>query len=203
MASWIHLLVVALLQVDHLALGGAGDQDHREAVGGGVRQRGQAVEEARRRDGDADAGLLRQVSGDRSGIAGVLLVAERQHAQAFGLRHAQEVGDRDAGHGIQSVDAVQLKRINDEVEAVGQLLLACGAFGVDALCCCGHLAPSRKILVSTVRVLRLARLRSARRFRLGAPRPPHGRPRPCWQPASAHWACCQPTSATSSNSVRM
>ena len=35
----VHLLVVALLQVDDLALGGAGDQDHREAVGGGVRQR--------------------------------------------------------------------------------------------------------------------------------------------------------------------
>ena len=33
----VHLLVIALLQVDDLALGRAADQDHREAVGGGVR----------------------------------------------------------------------------------------------------------------------------------------------------------------------
>ena len=86
----VHLLVVALLQVDDLALGRARDQDHREAVGGGVGERGQAVEEARRRHGEADAGLLRQEAGDRRGVAGVLLVAERDDADACGLRHAAE-----------------------------------------------------------------------------------------------------------------
>jgi hypothetical protein len=86
MASWSILLVVALLQVDDLALARAADQDHREAVDGGVSERVQAVQEAGRGHGQADAGLLRQESRDRRGIAGVLLVAERQHAQAGGLR---------------------------------------------------------------------------------------------------------------------
>jgi hypothetical protein len=44
----VHLLIVALLQIDDLALRGAGDQDHRKTIGGGVRKRSQAVEEARR-----------------------------------------------------------------------------------------------------------------------------------------------------------
>ena len=128
----VHLLVVALLQVDDLALGRARDQDHREAVGGGVGERGQAVEEAGRRHRQADAGLLGQEAGDRRRIAGVLLVPERDDADARGLRHAAEVGDRDAGHAVDRVEAVELERIDDEVEAVGQLpLFGCG-FGIAA-----------------------------------------------------------------------
>ena len=119
----IHLLIVALLQIDDLALGGAGDQDHREAVGGGVGERGQAVEEAGRRDGEADAGLLGQETGDRRRVAGVLLVAERKHADAFGLRHAAEIGDRDARHAVDGVEAVELERIDDEVKAIREFLL--------------------------------------------------------------------------------
>ena len=42
----VHLFVVALLQVDDLALGRAADLDHRKAVGRGVRQGSQTVEEA-------------------------------------------------------------------------------------------------------------------------------------------------------------
>ena len=79
----VHLLVVALLQVDDLALARAADEDHRKAVGRRVGERSQAVEEAGRGHGQADAGLLREEAGDRRGIAGVLLVAERDHAQAF------------------------------------------------------------------------------------------------------------------------
>ena len=120
----VHLLVVALLQVDDLALGRARDQDHREAVGRGVGERGQAVEEAGRRHREADAGLLGQEAGDRGRIAGVLLVAEREHADARGLRHAAEIRDRDAGHAVDRVEAVELERIDDEVKAVRQLLLA-------------------------------------------------------------------------------
>ena len=51
----VHLLVVALLQVDDLALGRAADQDHRKAVRRGVGERRQAVQEAGRRDREADA----------------------------------------------------------------------------------------------------------------------------------------------------
>ena len=162
----VHLLVVALLQIDDLALGGAGDQDHREAVGGGVRQRGEPVEEARRRHGETDAGLLGQVAGDRRGVAGVLLVAERKHADAFGLRHAEKVGDRDAGHGIDGLDAVELERVDDEVEAVRQLLLA-GCVRIDALCCCGHLVTSHQLFSICVRL-----------WRFGAPWPPDGCSKP-------------------------
>ena len=42
----VHLFVVALLQVDDLALGRAADQDHRKAVGRRIGQRSQTVEEA-------------------------------------------------------------------------------------------------------------------------------------------------------------
>ena len=135
----VHLLVVALLQVDDLALGRARDQDHREAVGGGVRQRGEAVEEAGRRDGEADAGLLGQEARDRGGIAGVLLVAERQHADAGGLGHAAEIRDRNARHAVDRIQAVELERIDDEIETVG-LFAFVGRVGIDALYYCGHSA---------------------------------------------------------------
>ena len=39
-----------------------------------------------------------------------------------GLREAAEVGDRDARHAVDRVDAVELQRIDDEMEAVGQVL---------------------------------------------------------------------------------
>ena len=119
----VHLLVIALLQVDDLALGRAGDQDHRETVGGGVGERGQAVEEARRRHREADAGLLGQKARDRRRIAGVLLVTERDDADALGLRHAAEIGDRNARHAVDGVDAVELQRVDDEMKAVCQFLL--------------------------------------------------------------------------------
>ncbi len=126
----IHLLIVALLQVDDLALGGAGDQDHRETIGGSVGERGQAVEEAGRRDGEADAGLLGEETRDRRRVAGVLLVAERKHADAFGLHHAAEVRDRDAGHAVDRVDAVELERVDDEMKAIRQFLLGVRRLGL-------------------------------------------------------------------------
>jgi hypothetical protein len=126
----VHLLVVALLQVDDLALAGARDQDHGEAVGGGVRQRGEAVQEAGRGHREADAGLAVMKAGGCGGIAGVLLVAEGDHLHAVGLRDAQEVGDRDAGQGEDRVDVVQLQRVDDEVEAIGRFaILRFGAHG--------------------------------------------------------------------------
>jgi CRP-like cAMP-binding protein len=115
----VHLLVVALLQVDDLALAGAGDQDHREAVGRGVGQRGEAVEETGRRHRHADAGLLRQETGGGRGVARVLLVAERDQAHALGLRLAGEVRDRDPGQGVDVLDAVELQGVDQQVETVG------------------------------------------------------------------------------------
>ena len=60
------------------------------------------------------------------GVAGVLLVAERDDAHALGLRQAREVGDRNAGQAEDRVDVVQLQRLDDEVEAVDRV------FGVRA-----------------------------------------------------------------------
>src|SRR3546814_1518652 len=66
-------------------------------------QRGQAVEEARRRHREADTRLLRQESGNRRRVAGALLVPEREDPQALALHETAKVGDRNAGHAIDRV----------------------------------------------------------------------------------------------------
>ena len=118
----VHLLVVALLQIDDLALGRARHQDHREAVRGGVGECRQAVQEAGRRNSQTDAGLLGQEARDRRCVAGVLFVTERQHADAGGLRVPAEVGDGNSRHAVDRGQAVQLHRVDDEAEAVRQIL---------------------------------------------------------------------------------
>ncbi len=133
----VHFLVVALLQVDDFALRRARDQDHREAVGRGVGERGEAVEKSGRRHREADAGLLGQEAGDRCRIAGVLLVAERQDANARRLRHAAEVRDRDTGHSVDCIEAVELERIDDEMKAVRQLFFRFDG-GLLGDCCISH-----------------------------------------------------------------
>ena len=79
-----------------------------------------AVEKAGSRHREADARLFRQEAGDRGCVAGVLLMPEGDDADAGGLRHAAEVGDRNARNAVDRVDAVKLERIDDEVEAIGQ-----------------------------------------------------------------------------------
>ena len=148
----VHLLVVALLQVDDLALGRAADQDHRKAVGRGIGQRSQAVEKTGSRDREADAGLLRQEAGDGGGIAGMLLVPEREDAHACRLRLAPQVGDRDARHPIDRVDVVELERIDDEMKTVRELWLRSSAVVVTGF---GLVAASAMIvsLLLSARVL--------------------------------------------------
>ena len=118
----VHLLIVTLLQVDDLALARAADQDHREAVGGGIGERRQAVEKAGGGHREADARLLRHEAGDGSGIPGVLLVAEGDHAQSGALQLAREVGDRDSRQAEDRIDAVELEGIDDELKAVDLFL---------------------------------------------------------------------------------
>ncbi len=129
----VHLFIVALLQVDDLALRRARDQDHRKTVGGGVGERGEAVEEARRRNRQTDAGLPGQEARDRCRVAGILLVAERDDPDARGLRHAAEIRDRDARHPVDRGQPVELQRIDHQVKAVGQLVL--GFSCINALRC--------------------------------------------------------------------
>ena len=118
----VHLLIIAALQIDDLALGGTGNQDHRPAIRRGVRQRGQAIEEARRGNGHADARLLGQEARGGGGIAGVLLVTERQDAQSLGLCVAAEIRDRDAGNIVDRLDAVDLQRVDEQVETISEVL---------------------------------------------------------------------------------
>jgi hypothetical protein len=127
----VHLLVITLLQIDDLALAGAADEDHREAVGRGIGQSGEAVEEARRGHREADARCLRHEAGDGRRVAGVLLMAERNHAHARGLRLAGEVGDRNAGQAEDRVDAVEFQGIDDQMKAVGQRCIGGDAGGRD------------------------------------------------------------------------
>ncbi len=135
----IHLLVVALLQVDHFTFRRARDQNHREAVGRGMRQSGETVEKARRRNGEADAGLFGQKARNGSGIAGILFVAERNDAKAGALRHAAQIRDRNARHIIDRLDAVELERLDDEVKAVGQFpLRRIRGFGLRLYRCVSH-----------------------------------------------------------------
>jgi hypothetical protein len=121
----VHLLVVALLQIDDLALARAADQNHRETVGGGVGQRRQAVEKPRGRDGQADTGLLGHVARDRRGIAGMLFVTKPDEAHALGLRQARQIGDGNPDQAEDGVDVIELEGIDDEVEAVGGFAGVC------------------------------------------------------------------------------
>jgi hypothetical protein len=115
----VHLFVVALLQIDDFALARTRNQDHRKAVGGGVGQRRQAVQETGRGYRQADARLLRDVASNGRCVAGVLLVPEADEAQAFGLRQARQVSDRNTDQPENGVDVVFLECIDHEVEAVG------------------------------------------------------------------------------------
>jgi hypothetical protein len=122
------------VQVDDLA----SDEPETRIIGKqfvGVGERRQSVQEAGRRDRQADAGLLGQETRDRCGVAGVLFVTERQHADAGGLRVPAEVGDGNPRHAIDRGQAVQLHRIDDEAEAVRQILCL---FHFCLECCFGH-----------------------------------------------------------------
>ena len=117
----IHLLVIALLQIDDRAVARPADEDHRETVGRGVGQRDEAVHEAGGRNGHADPRLLRQIPGDRRRVPGRLLVPKTDVPNPLVLRQPQEIGDRDAGHPIDRIDPVQLQRLHHQVKAVGHL----------------------------------------------------------------------------------
>ena len=132
----VHLFVIALLQIDDLALAGAADQNHGEAIGRGIGQGRQAIEKARRGDGQADARLLRQKPGGSGGITRVLLVAEGDDAHAGGLRHARQVGDRDTRQAEDGVDAVELECVNHQMEAVSLRGLRRHCICLTRGCCC-------------------------------------------------------------------
>ncbi len=129
----IHLLVIALLEIDDRPVARPADHDHREAIGRGVRQGDQPVQETGGGDRHANARLLRQIPGDRGRVPSRLLVAEAEVADPFRLRQAQQIGDRDAGHPIDRVDPVQLEGLHHQVKAVGH---------IPRHILCSHIVPS-------------------------------------------------------------
>ena len=118
----IHFFVVALLQIDDLALAGATDKDHRKAIGGGVGQGREPIEKPGRGYCQADARLLGKETGDGRRIAGVLFVAKCDHAHALSLRHAGQIRDRNAGQPINCIDPVKFQRIDDQMKPVSCFL---------------------------------------------------------------------------------
>ena len=94
----------------------------------------EAVEETGRRHRETDAGLLRQVTGDRGRVTRVLFVPERENAYARGLRETAQIRDRDAGHAIDRVDVVELERVDEKVKAVGERHGLFCPFGLDLRC---------------------------------------------------------------------
>jgi hypothetical protein len=57
----------------------------------------------------------------------MLLMPERDDPDAFGLRHASEVRDRDTRYAVDRFDAVELECVDDEMKAISQLPLFVGS----------------------------------------------------------------------------
>ena len=55
-------------------------------------------------------------------MAGILFMAERNHAHARGLYLAGEVGNGNAGQTENGIDVVEFQRIDNQIKAVGQFL---------------------------------------------------------------------------------
>jgi hypothetical protein len=117
----VEFLVVALLEVDDVPLAGPGDLNHRKAIRGGVGERDEPVEKARRGDRQADTRLLRQEPRCRRRVTGVALVTETDVADARRLRDARNVGDRDADHAVDGPDIIEFEGIDNQMVSVGQI----------------------------------------------------------------------------------
>src|ERR1700682_1905080 len=103
-----------------MPLAGAGDLDHGEAVRGGVGKRHQPVEEPRSGHCQADARLLCEEPRRRRRVAGVALVTEADVADARCLGDASQVGDRNADDPVDDVHVVELERVDDQMDAIGE-----------------------------------------------------------------------------------
>ena len=62
---------------------------------------------------------------------------ERDHPHPLGLRQTAQIGDRDARDAIDGLDAIQLQRVDDQVEPVRQIGFG---FADVLLKYCGHSA---------------------------------------------------------------
>src|SRR5450759_3470491 len=56
---------------------------------------------------------------------------ERDDAYACSLCHTGQVRDRDAGHTVDRVYAVELERVDDEMKAIRQFLLCIGCICIN------------------------------------------------------------------------
>ena len=80
----------------------------------------QAIEEPRRRDGHTDTRLFCQIAGNGGGVTGVLFMAKGKHPHALGLHHSRKISNGNTRNIVNSIDVVELQRINDKLETIGQ-----------------------------------------------------------------------------------
>jgi hypothetical protein len=78
----------------------------------------------------ANAGLPGQEAGDGCGVPRILFMPERDDAQASGLCQTAKIRDRDTGHTVDRLDAIESERLDDEVPAVCQVALGIGGAGI-------------------------------------------------------------------------
>lgn len=72
----------------------------------------------------------------------MLLMAKADETHAFGLSESREVGDGNPDEAEDRIDVVQLQRVDDEMETVGQLRrLNFGGFLCSCLEYVCHLSP--------------------------------------------------------------
>jgi hypothetical protein len=95
----------------------ATDEDHRPAVGPGVRHPGDAVNHARAGNAEADSGATRQIANGRGGVAGGLLIAEAEELDALALGVHCNGDNRDADDPEHVLDALLLERLGDDLRA--------------------------------------------------------------------------------------
>ncbi len=149
----VHLLVVALLQIDDLPLAGSANQDHRKAVGRGIGERRQAVQKAGRGHGQANARLFGHEASDGCRVTRMLFMAKADEAHPFGLREAREVGDGNTHQAENRVEVVQFQRVDDQMKSIGHrrscpllLRLLCSGLQV-APSFCHDVSPPRRDVV--------------------------------------------------------
>ncbi len=115
----IELFIIALLEIDDVTLARSADLDHGEAVGGSIGKCHQAVQEAWRRNGQANSRLLGQITCYGSSVSCRLLMPEADEPYSFSLGQPAQISDRNSWNSVDGVDSVELERVDNQMKSVG------------------------------------------------------------------------------------
>ena len=122
----VHLvqpLVVALLQVDDVAVARPANLYHGESVDSGTGECREPVQESRRRHCEAYSRLSCEESAYCGCVPRRLLVTESNVSYSHLLCASRKVGDGDSHYSENSLNAVHLQCIHHQVHAIGYLIL--------------------------------------------------------------------------------